>query len=86
MKYFLVLGGFLGCSLAFASALAAGNGIDIALRNGAIGCLVGAVLLKGFYSVLLASIRASHAETSSRAGDPTPSAPQHPSGKKNGST
>jgi len=45
MKYYLVIGGFLGCFLAFSSSLMAGNEIGFSLRNGAIGCLIGAILM-----------------------------------------
>ena len=67
MKYYLVLGGFLGCFLAFSSSLLAGNEIGFSLRNGAIGCLAGAILLKGFYSVLLSSIRSMSLEKAREA-------------------
>lgn len=62
MKHFFLLGGFLGCFLAFSSALAAGNGIAPALRNGAIGCLAGAVLLKGFHFAMVSCVRSMAAE------------------------
>ena len=67
MKYYLVLGGFIGCFLAFSSTLLAGNGIGYALRNGSIGCLAGAILLKGFYTALLSSVRAMTLEKAKQA-------------------
>jgi len=69
MKYYLVIGGFLGCFLAFSSSLMAGNEIGFSLRNGAIGCLIGAILMKGFYSALLSSIRAMSLEKAKQAYD-----------------
>lgn len=67
MKYFLVLGGFIGCFIAFSTSLMAGNEIGYALRNGAIGCLAGAVLLKGFYAALLSSVQAMSLEKAKQA-------------------
>lgn len=57
MKYFVLVGGSLGFSLAFSSALAAGNDVSVAVKNGTIGCMVGAFLLKGFHMVMMACIR-----------------------------
>lgn len=53
MKFFLLLGGTAGFLLAFSSGLMAGNEISIALRDGAIGCLAGALLMKGFHSIFM---------------------------------
>lgn len=57
MKYFQLIGGFCGFVLAFCSSLSAGNEIAIALRDGAVGCVCGAVLLRGFHSVLSWSVQ-----------------------------
>jgi len=57
MKYFQLIGGFSGFVLAFCSSVSAGNEIAIGLRDGAIGCLCGALLLRGFHLVLAWSIR-----------------------------
>lgn len=53
MKFFLLLGGTAGFLLAFSSGLLAGNEVSIALRDGAIGCLAGALLMKGFHTVFI---------------------------------
>lgn len=53
MKFFLLLGGTAGFLLAFSSGLMAGNEISIALRDGAIGCLAGALLMKGFHTIFM---------------------------------
>lgn len=53
MKFFLLLGGTAGFLLAFSSGLLAGNEISIALRDGAVGCLVGAFLMKGFHTIFM---------------------------------
>ena len=57
MKYFQLIGGFSGFILAFGSSLSTGNEIAIALRDGAVGCLCGAILLRGCHSVLAWSVR-----------------------------
>lgn len=46
MKVFLLLGGTSGFLLAFVSGLFAGNEISVALRDGAIGCLAGTLLMR----------------------------------------
>jgi len=56
MKFFLLIGGVCGFLLAFGGGLAAGNEIMIALRDGAIGCMVGALLMKGFSAVFVMSV------------------------------
>jgi hypothetical protein len=57
MKYFQLIGGFAGFVLAFASSLSTGNEIAIALRDGAVGCVVGALLMRGFFAALVWSVR-----------------------------
>jgi hypothetical protein len=57
MKFFILLGGSLGFLAAFSSALHAGSEIGFALRDGAIGCLCGALLLRGFHFVMMSCIR-----------------------------
>jgi len=56
MKYFQLIGGFCGFVLALASSLSAGNEVAIALRDGAVGCLCGALLMRGFHTVLAWSV------------------------------
>jgi hypothetical protein len=57
MKFFLLLGGFVGFVLAFAASWNAGNSAAQALRDGAIGCLAGAVLLRGLHAVFHITVR-----------------------------
>ena len=57
MKYFTLLGGFLGWSLTFLSSLCAGAETALALRDAMIGCLVGAALLRGFRHTILCHVR-----------------------------
>ena len=84
MKSFLVLGGFIGCFIAFSSSLMAGNEIGYALRNGAIGCLAGAVLMKGFYSALLSSVQAMSVEKARQAHERAAANFQQTQAKTNG--
>ncbi len=79
MKFFLTLGGFLGFTLALAASLHAGNEPAFALRDGAIGCLVGAFILRLMHAVLLSSIRThilerAEAEKAAALKDVPPSA------------
>jgi hypothetical protein len=57
MKYFQLIGGFCGFILAFASSISAGNEVAIALRDGAVGCVCGALMLRGFHAALAWSVR-----------------------------
>lgn len=57
MKYFLLIGGFGGFLMVFASGIAAGNDLSIVLRNATIGCLCGAILLRGFRLLLTHQLR-----------------------------
>jgi hypothetical protein len=57
MKFFLLIGGICGFLLSFGASLLAGNEIMIALRDGAIGCMAGALMMRGFSSVFLMAIK-----------------------------
>ena len=57
MKYFLLLGGFAGFVLAFAASISAGNPASGALLRGGMGCLLGALLLRGLHFVLMVCVR-----------------------------
>jgi hypothetical protein len=57
MKHFQLVGGFCGFVLAFCSSISAGNEVAIALRDAAVGCLCGAILFRGFHSVLAWSVK-----------------------------
>jgi hypothetical protein len=57
MKHFQLIGGFTGFLLAMCGSLSAGNEVAISLRDGAVGCLCGALLLRGFHAVLSWSVR-----------------------------
>lgn len=57
MKYFLLIGGFFGFLIVFASGLAAGNDISITVRNATVGCVCGAMLMRGFRALLTHQLR-----------------------------
>ena len=57
MKFFLVLGGSVGFLATFFTELHAGSEVGYALRDGAIGCLAGAFLLRGFHHVIMLCIK-----------------------------
>jgi len=57
MKHFQLIGGFCGFVLAFCSSISAGNEVAIALRDGAVGCICGALLFRAFHSVLSWSVK-----------------------------
>jgi hypothetical protein len=57
MKFIFLLGGFAGFSLTAAASHFAGHAADRVLLDGAGGCLVGALLFRWFWTVLLRGIR-----------------------------
>jgi hypothetical protein len=57
MKFYLLLGGTCGFLVAFASGLVSGSSLSLMMRDGAIGCLAGALLMKGFYKIQMMCIR-----------------------------
>lgn len=63
MKYFLLVGGFCGFVIVFASGIAAGNDFSDVLRNAAVGCLAGAFLMRGFRMLLTYQLRQVTAQT-----------------------
>lgn len=62
MKYFLLLGGFTGFALVWFASWWAGNRPPIALKDAAIGCLVGAVLFRVLHAAFLSGLRARLSE------------------------
>ncbi len=64
MKYFLLVGGFCGFLIVFASGIAAGNDLSTVLCNATIGCLCGAFLMRGFRHLLTHQLRQVTAQQS----------------------
>lgn len=67
MKLFCLAGGFLGFVLTFFAGLFAGGPIETVLRNSAIGCLAGAVLMRWLSQVLGRSLNEAVAERARQA-------------------
>jgi hypothetical protein len=57
MKFFLLLGGFLGFVLSYTASWNAGNSPAQVLRDGVIGCLTGATLFRGLHVMLMITLR-----------------------------
>ncbi len=56
MRYIFLLGGLLGFALAAGTAFWMQRGPDRVFLDGAIGCLVGALLFRWLWTVLLAGL------------------------------
>jgi hypothetical protein len=77
MKFVFLAGGLAGFTLIAASGLHAGRAPDRVLFDAALGCLVGAVLFRWFWSVLLHGLREAYlarqrAATTAAAAKPSP--------------
>ncbi len=56
MKFIFLTGGFVGFTLAALGGLGAGRDSALVLRDAAIGCLVGALLFRWFWSVVVNAV------------------------------
>jgi hypothetical protein len=56
MRFIFLLGGFIGFLLPFIAGSLAGRAFDLVLRDAAIGCLVGALLFRWFWSVFVKAL------------------------------
>ena len=57
MKFVFIAGGFAGFLFTATASYWAGHAPDRILFDGAVGCLVGALLFRWFWTVLVRSIR-----------------------------
>ena len=57
MKFVFLAGGFAGFSVAAGSSYWVGHEPDRVFLDGAVGCLVGALLFRWFWTVLVQGIR-----------------------------
>jgi hypothetical protein len=57
MKFIFLSGGFAGFLLAAASGYFSGSSADRVLLDAAVGCLIGALLFRWFWTVLVRGIR-----------------------------
>ena len=55
MKLAFLFGGFLGFALVAIAGFGAGRSADLVLRDAALACLAGALLLRWFWSVVVRS-------------------------------
>ncbi len=53
MRFIFLTGGFIGFVLAAVAGLGAGREAGLVLRDAAVGCLVGALLFRWFWSVVV---------------------------------
>ncbi|HRE80378.1 MAG TPA: hypothetical protein PLN52_04980 [Opitutaceae bacterium] len=53
MKFAFLAGGFTGFALATAAGFSAGRAPDLILRDAALACLAGALLLRWFWSIVI---------------------------------
>jgi hypothetical protein len=57
MKFVFLIGGFAGLLVTGAASYASDHSADRVLFDAAVGCLVGALLFRWFWTVLLRGIR-----------------------------
>ncbi len=57
MKFIFLAGGFAGFATTVVTGLWVGRDISLVLRDSAVGCLVGALLFKWFWSVVVKVMR-----------------------------
>ncbi len=57
MKFFLLIGGFLGFVLSFLASWRAGNAPASCVTAATVGCLVGAVLFRALHAVFFLTVR-----------------------------
>ena len=60
MKFIFLLGGLAGFTLSALAGLHAGRALDHVLFDAALGCLMGALLFRWFWSVLLHGFRETY--------------------------
>ena len=56
MKFVFLAGGFAGFLLTLLTGFLAGRAPDLVLRDSALGCLVGALLFRWFWSVFVKAL------------------------------
>jgi len=57
MKYFMLLGGFVGFMIAMASGISAGSELWMVVFHASISCVAGAILFRMFRKVVAGSVR-----------------------------
>ena len=74
MKYIFLSGGFAGFLIAGAGSYWAGHEADRVFFDSAVGCLVGAILFRWFWTVAVRGIRETILARHAAAAAPLPSA------------
>ena len=70
MKYFLLMGGFVGFAVVLFASYSAGNRPAVALLDASIGCLVGGLLFRMLHAAYIAGLKGCIADrTRSTRGD-----------------
>jgi hypothetical protein len=72
MKYFLLIGGFLGFVLVSGAGFYAGNNPVIIVRDACIACVVGGLLFRILHAAFISGIRARIVERSQTRVEPEP--------------
>jgi hypothetical protein len=84
MKSLFLAGGFAGFVLCSVAGFAAGRAPDLILRDAAIGCLAGALLVRWFWLVLLRGFRETLAVRRRAAEEAAAAAQQNSHAQPNG--
>jgi hypothetical protein len=84
MKSLFLAGGFAGFVLCSLAGLAAGRAPDLILRDAAVGCLAGALLVRWFWLVLLRGFRETLAARRRAADEAAAAAQQSNHAQQNG--
>lgn len=58
MKYFLLVGGFIGFVVAFVSGWNAGNSPAVVLRDATVACFVGGMLFRLLHAAFISGLKA----------------------------
>jgi hypothetical protein len=74
MKFIFLAGGLAGFLIAGSGSLWAGHQADRALFDAAVGCLVGALLFRWFWTVLVRGIRETILARNAAAATPVATA------------
>jgi hypothetical protein len=74
MKFVFLTGGLAGFTIAAAGSFWAGHEPDRILFDGAVGCLVGAILFRWFWTVLVRGIRETVLARNAAAATPAAAA------------
>jgi hypothetical protein len=72
MKYFLLIGGFLGFVVVLVSGVYAGNSLVVVLRDACVASIVGGLLFRILHAAFVSGIRSRILERSQMKTEPDP--------------